>query len=101
SPSLSLHEPAPLFDPGAVITDLKHIAASAGDGDSAKRAVAQRLKAVLTECSAKAEEMLLKERQGGTCAARLCRMQDDIIRVIYTFAVTHLYPSDSPENERM
>jgi [protein-PII] uridylyltransferase len=97
-PTPSRVEPAPLFDPDAVVADLKRLAAS---GDGAKRAIAQRLKAVLMENSAKAEAMLLKDRQGGTCAARLCRMQDDIIRVIYTFAVTHLHPSGIPENERM
>jgi [protein-PII] uridylyltransferase len=98
--SPSQFEPAPLFDPDAAIADLKRLAGTE-DGDYAKRAVAQRLKAVLAESSAKAEAMLLEDRQGGTCAARLCRMQDDIIRVIYTFAATHLFPSDIPENERM
>jgi [protein-PII] uridylyltransferase len=100
SPSPSQFDPAPLFDSDALVADLKRLAVS-GDGDSAKRAIVQRLKAVLAESSAKAEAMLLEDRQGGSCAARLCRMQDDIIRVIYTFAVTHLHPSNIPENERM
>jgi [protein-PII] uridylyltransferase len=101
-PIPSLSEPAPLFDPDAVIADLERIATSGASGEEQKRAVAQRLKAVLAESSAKAEAMLLADRQGGTCAARLCRMQDDIIRVIYTHAVTHLYPSATPaEGGRM
>src|SRR5215470_17058404 len=94
------HEPNALFDPDALIAEFQQLATAV---EREKRtAVAQRLKAVLAESSAKAEALLLKERQGGRCAARLTRMQDDIIRVIYTFAVTRLYPPRSPsESERM
>jgi [protein-PII] uridylyltransferase len=94
------HEPNALFDPNALIAEVQQLAASV-EGDK-RTAVAQRLKAVLAESSAKVEVLLLKERQGGRCAARLTRMQDDLIRVIYTFAVSRLYPSQSPsEGERM
>src|SRR3974377_573719 len=95
-PVPSLSEPAPLFDPDAVIADLERIAISGASAEEQKRAVAQRLKSVLAESSGKAEAMLLADRQGGTCAARLCQRQDDIIRVIYTHAATHLYPSATP-----
>src|SRR5579871_4952669 len=101
-PVPSLPESTPLFDPDAVIADLERIATSDASSEEQKRAVAQRLKAALAEGSAKAEAMLLADRQGGTCAARLCRMQDDIIRVIYTHAVMHLYRSPIPSGaERM
>src|SRR5882672_591726 len=94
------HEPDALFDPDALIAEVQQLATSV-EGDK-RTAVAQRLKAVLAESSAKAEVLLLKERQGGRCAARLCRMQDDIIRVIYSFAVTRLYAPQSPsDTERM
>jgi [protein-PII] uridylyltransferase len=96
----SPHEPNTLFDPDALIAEVLQLATSV-EGEK-RTAVAQRLKVVLAESSAKAEALLLKERQGGRCAARLTRMQDDLIRVIYTFAVTRLYPSQSPsEGERM
>src|SRR5258707_8677073 len=94
------HEPNALFDPDALIAEVQQLATSV-EGEK-RTAVAQRLKAVLAESSAKAEALLLKERQGDRCAARLTRMQDDLIRVIYTFAVTRLYPPQSPsESERM
>src|SRR6266849_3442493 len=94
------HEQNALFDPDALIAEVQQLATSV-EGDK-RTAVAQRLKAVLAESSAKAEALLLKERQGDRCAARLTRMQDDLIRVIYTFAVTRLYPPQSPsESERM
>src|SRR5215469_10635195 len=100
SPAPSPHELNALFDPDSLIAEIRLLATSA-EGEK-RTAVAQRLKAVLAESSAEAETLLLKERQGGRCAARLSRMQDDIIRVIYTFAVTCLYPSQSPsEGERM
>src|SRR5712671_1129339 len=94
------HEPNVLFDPDALIVEFQQLASSV---EREKRtAVAQRLRTVLAESSAKAEALLLRERQGGRCAARLCRMQDDIIRVIYSFAVTRLYAPQSPsEGERM
>src|SRR5712692_4128808 len=94
------HEQNALFDPDALIAEVQQLATSV-EGEK-RTAVAQRLKAVLAESSAKAEVLLLKDRQGGRCAGRLTRMQDDLIRVIYTFATTHLYPSLSPsEGERM
>jgi len=94
------HEPNALFDPDALIAEVQQLATSV-EGEK-RTAVAQLLRAVLAESSAKAEALLLKERQGGRCAGRLTRMQDDLIRVIYTFAVTRLYPPQSPsESERM
>src|SRR5262245_37128482 len=94
------HEPYALFNPDAIIAEFQQLVTSV-EGEK-RTAVAQRLKAVFAESSARAEALLLKERQGGRCAARLCRMQDDIIRVIYTFAVTRLYPPQSPsKSERM
>ena len=94
------HEQNALFDPDALIAEVQQLATSV-EGEK-RTAVAQLLRAVLAESSAKAEALLLKERQGGRCAGRLTRMQDDLIRVIYTFAVTRLYPPQSPsESERM
>src|SRR5579883_1839236 len=99
-PAPVAHEPNALFDPDALIGEFHQFTAST-EGEK-RTTLAQRLKAVLAESSAKAEALLLRERQGGRCAARLCQMQDDIIRVIYTFAVTRLYPRRSPsESERM
>ena len=64
--------------------------------------MAQRLKAALNEGRAKAETLLLKDRHGRRCAERLCRMQDEIIRILFEFARKHLYPSQNPsEAERM
>src|SRR6202022_2170269 len=45
-----------------------------------------------------AEQMLLEDRRGRLCAERLCRLQDDIIQVIFDFAARQLYPSQSPSD---
>ncbi len=67
-----------------------------------RTAVAQRLKAALTQARARAEELLLKDRHGRRCAERLCQMQDEIIRILFEFAGNELYPSQVPsEAERM
>ncbi len=96
-------ETATLFDAAAILRELQELSASYKGRDRELRtAVAQRLKAVLVASRANAERMLLKDRHGGRCAERLCLMQDEIIRVIYTFATQQLYPSQNPsEAERM
>jgi [protein-PII] uridylyltransferase len=100
---LDAHEPAPLFDADAIGEELRELSKShAGRDRELRAAVAQHLKAVLAESCGEAERLLLKDRDGGRCAARLCQMQDEIIRIIHTFAARHLYPSQSPsEAERM
>ena len=46
--------------------------------------------------------MLLKDRHGRRCAERLCFMQDEIIRILYSAATRHLYRSHVPSGaERM
>ncbi|HEX5213235.1 MAG TPA: [protein-PII] uridylyltransferase, partial [Pseudolabrys sp.] len=50
----------------------------------------------------KAEQLLLKDRHGRRCAERLCRMEDEVIRLLFEFVRKHLYPSENPsEAERM
>ena len=89
-----------LFDADTMIGELEQLAASTEAELRSK--IAMRLKAALTAGHAQAEKLLLKERHGGRCAARLCQLQDELIRVIYTFAATHLYPAHTPsEGEHM
>ncbi len=65
-------------------------------------AVAQRLKAALADARVVAEQLLLEDRHGRHCAERLCRLQDEIIRVLYEFIGKHLYSAQNPsEAERM
>jgi len=51
---------------------------------------------------ATAQAVLLKDRHGRRCAERLCFMQDEIIRILYSAATRHLYRSHVPSGaERM
>jgi [protein-PII] uridylyltransferase len=93
----------PVFDSNVIAAELEKLAAahSGNDGDL-RAAVTQRIKTALAEGRAEAEALLLQDRHGRRCAERLCRMLDEIIRVLYEFAARHLYASENPsEAERM
>ena len=92
-----------LIDSAALAADLKLLAERhAGRDLELRTAVAQRLKAVQTAARARAEELLLRDRHGRRCAERLALLQDEIIRILFEFAGSELYPSRAPsEAERM
>jgi [protein-PII] uridylyltransferase len=94
---------ADLLDADALAADLDKLCQlHAGHERELRAAVAQRLKAALTEGRALAEKLLLNDRHGRRCAERLCRMQDEIIRLLFELAERHLYPSQNrSEAERM
>ena len=94
---------AELIDVRALTAELDALAAERrGDDRDLRALVAQRLKAALVEGRDKAEKLLLKDRHGRRCAERLCRMEDEIIRILFEFACKHLYSSQNPsEAERM
>ncbi|HET9717155.1 MAG TPA: [protein-PII] uridylyltransferase [Pseudolabrys sp.] len=92
-----------LIDAHMVALELETLAKSHTGSERELRAhVAQRLKTALTAGRTRAEQLLLKDRHGRRCAERLCRMEDEIIRILFEFARKHLYPSQNPsEAERM
>jgi len=92
-----------LIDAQALAGDLAAIAAEHAGAESAIRAAAaQRLKAALAQGHATAAQLLLADRHGRRCAERICRMEDEIIRVVFEFTQKHLYPSQNPsEGEHM
>ncbi len=92
-----------LIDTAAIVADLKSLAEThPGRERELRTAVAQRLKAALTEARIRAEALLLKDRHGRRCAERLCQVQDEIIRILFEFACNELYVPQVPsEAERM
>lgn len=73
-----------------------------GREDTFRTATAQLLKAELIAARAAAQAILLKDRHGRRCAERLCHVQDEIIRILYSAATRHLYRSPIPSGaERM
>jgi [protein-PII] uridylyltransferase len=92
-----------LIDPAVLAADLKALAERhAGRERELRTAIAQRLKTALMQARARAEELLLRDRHGRRCAERLALMQDEIIRILFEFAGSELYPTRVPsEAERM
>src|SRR5260221_8127795 len=74
----------------------------AGREDLFRSGTAQLLKAELVTARAIAQALLLKDRHGRRCAERLCFVQDEIIRILFSAATRHLYHSPTPSGaERM
>lgn len=96
---------ADLIDADALRRTLTALTAdSGGDGsDLALRAkVLAELKTALREARARVEEKLFADGGGMLCARRLSHVQDEILRVIYDFAIHHVYRVKNPSlGERM
>jgi [protein-PII] uridylyltransferase len=94
---------AELLDVPAIKAELEKLAQlHAGHARELRAAVAQYLRGALAAGRAATERLLLKDRHGRRCAERLCFIHDEIIRLLFEFAVEHLYPSENPsEAERM
>src|SRR5579864_5401150 len=92
-----------LIESAAIAADLDALAEThAGREAELRAAIAQRLKAALIQARSKAEQLLLKDRHGRNCAERLCGMHDEIIRILFEFVSTKLYPTQVPsEAEQM
>ncbi len=85
-----------LIDSGALRQALTNATADAnGDGYSQK--IRSKVLALLKEASKagreRAKEQLFKDGDGTACAWRISHVQDELIRVIHDFAVTHVYRS--------
>ncbi|MGC1827082.1 MAG: nucleotidyltransferase domain-containing protein, partial [Pseudolabrys sp.] len=91
-----------LIDARALTAELENLTKShTGTERELRTVLAQRLKVALADGRAKAEQLLLTDRHGRRCAERLCRMEDEVIRILFDFARS-LYPSQNPsEGERM
>jgi [protein-PII] uridylyltransferase len=94
---------AAIFDAVAIAAELERLAeVHAGNELELRLAVSRRLRAELARGRAEIERLLLADRHGRRCAERLSTMQDEIVRVLFEFAIKHLYPAQNPsEAERM
>ena len=75
-----------------------------GDGSSSeiRSHVLARLKEVSRDGRKHIETLLVKDGRGTLCARRLSQFQDEIVRVIYDFALTHVFRVNNPSKaERM
>jgi [protein-PII] uridylyltransferase len=63
-----------------------------GSGVKVRAAVLRVLKERLAAGRTTAERMLMEDGGGTACASRLSYLMDEIIRALYDFATTHVYP---------
>src|ERR1700687_4686969 len=96
-------EPDDRFDTARIAAAVDALAAKhAGREDLFRSATAQLLKAEMMAARATAQAVLLKDRHGRRCAERLCFVQDELIRTLFSAAPRHLYHSPTPSGaERM
>src|SRR5262249_13833426 len=94
---------AEIFDAVAVAAELERLThVPAGNGRELRMAVSRQLRAALARGRTAVERLLIADRHGRRCAERLSLMQDEIIRLLFEFAIKHLYPAQNPsEAERM
>ncbi len=88
---------AELIDAAAIAAELEALAEHHTEAEL-RSALAQRLKVALADGRAKAEQLLLKDRHGRRCAERLCRMEDEVIGLLFNFVRKHLHPSENPSD---
>src|SRR5919198_5538247 len=103
---LTLAESSPaaeIFDAVSIAAELERLCeVHAGNERELRLAVSRQLRGALGRGRAAVERLLIADRHGRRCAERLCTMQDEIIRVLFEFAIKHLYPAQNPsEAERM
>ena len=94
-----MQKPTEIIDADALRGELSELTEkNGGDGTSTKvrAAILARLKEVFAQSRLKTEELLQQERKGIACAERLSFIQDELIRVIYDFATTRVYPAENP-----
>lgn len=76
------------------------------DGDGSSTEVRQQVLALLKDVTSagrgRAETLLMEDGSGMACAERIAHLQDEIIRCLYDFAVTHVFrASNLSSGERM
>ena len=85
------------FDIARITGDIDALADQhAGHEDVFRAALAQLLKAELLKARQAAQATLMRDRHGRHCAERLCYVQDEIIRMLFSAATRHLYHSPIP-----
>lgn len=73
-----------------------------GNETAQRRGVLERLKEALAHGHGVCEAWLKEDGRGTECARRLSHLEDELIRVIYDYATTHVYPVRNPSAaERM
>jgi [protein-PII] uridylyltransferase len=94
--------PAPYFDPLEMRQTLTALFNAYGTAVEARQAVLDRLKALVKSARGTARAQLESDGNGRRCAMGLARFQDELVRLLYDYAVSHVYRATNPSDaERM
>ena len=92
----------PYFDPLEARHALARLATEKAGASDARPAVLDYCRTLLKHARASAEAQLASDGNGRRCAAGLSQFTDELIRLIYDYAVTHVYCATNPSDaERM
>ncbi len=97
------HPLPPYFDPAALRVELTAMFHAAGsNSDAARPALVARLKDLVRDARSSAREQLEADCNGRRCASGLSQFQDELIKLIYDYKVTHVWRATNPSDaERM
>ncbi|NMG37904.1 [protein-PII] uridylyltransferase [Chelativorans sp. ZYF759] len=91
-----------MIDADALRGGLSALAKKSTSLDTLRTAALKRFKEELAQGHRRAEALLMEDGGGTACAVRLSHHMDELIRALYDFVVTHIYPSTNPSSsERM
>ncbi len=98
----SAHPGPPYFDAAELRRELTGYWQEGLNEADLRARVLARLKAIRTDARRAAEQRLLADGHGRRCAEGLSALQDEIIRIVFDFAATHVYRAQNPSSaERM
>lgn len=94
--------PPPYFDTNELRVVLTGIFNEHGDAAEARPAVVERLKTLVKVARGTARLQLEADGNGRRCAKGLAGFQDELVRLIYDYTVSHVYRATNPSDaERM
>jgi [protein-PII] uridylyltransferase len=94
----AIHRSAPYFDPRELREELSAIFREQGDPGRARQVIVPRLKALIADARAAARANLEADGNGRRCAAGLSHFQDELIRLLYDYTVSHIYRATNPSD---
>ena len=93
----AIEDPSDLIDAARLRGELTALFRRHGGSDAALRGhVLEHLRQTVAGGRGEAEARLMADGRGTRCAANLSHIQDELIRVIYDFTVTHVYMAKNP-----
>jgi [protein-PII] uridylyltransferase len=99
---LMIDQPGALINTALLRADLDALADQGLRGIDLRNAVVLLLKDVLTRARAEADRRLLDDGRGTACAINLAFVEDEIIRALFDFAGSRVYPATNPsKSERL